>query len=146
MNIERGGLDLKAQVLLCPVTDATFDPPSYRQSADGYYLTRDGMIWFWDQHSRPEQRTEPHAAPLHTSSEILAELPTTLVITDEVDVLRDEGELCAAELREAGVDVTQVRVGGTVHDFLLLDSLRDTRPRTWPGPWRIDALRTALHG
>jgi acetyl esterase/lipase len=72
-------------------------------------------------------------------------LPTTLLITDEADVLRDEGEQYANKLREAGVDVTAVRVAGMVHDFLLLDSLRDTRAANVARKLAVDALRTALH-
>ncbi|MFI1524491.1 alpha/beta hydrolase [Kitasatospora cineracea] len=146
MNKERGGLDLKAQVLLYPVANADFDTPSYRQFAEGYYLTRDGMIWFWDQYSDPDQRKEPHASPLQTPLEDLRGLPTTLVITDEADVLRDEGEQYANKLREAGVDVTAVRVAGMVHDFLLLDSLRDTRAANVARKLAVDALKKALHG
>ena len=68
------------------------------------------------------------------------------MITDEADVLRDEGEAYAAKLREAGVDVTAVRVLGMVHDFLMLDSLRDTRGARVALQLTIDALRRALHG
>ncbi|MEU7052174.1 alpha/beta hydrolase, partial [Streptomyces eurythermus] len=145
MNKERGGIDLKAQVLLYPVTNADFDTPSYLQFAEGYYLTRDGMKWFWDQYSEPSQRTEVYASPLQASLDQLEGLPTTLVITDEADVLRDEGEQYANKLREAGVDVTSVRVAGMVHDFLLLDSLRDTRAANVARKLAVDALRTALH-
>ncbi len=147
MNKERGGIDLKAQVLLYPVTNADFDTPSYLQFAEGYYLTRDGMKWFWDAYtSNPAQRAEVHASPLQASLDELAGLPTTLVITDEADVLRDEGEQYANRLREAGVDVTSVRVAGMVHDFLLLDSLRDTRAANVARTLAVDALRTALQG
>jgi acetyl esterase/lipase len=72
-------------------------------------------------------------------------LPPTLVITDEADVLRDEGEAYAAKLREAGVDVTAVRVLGMVHDFLMLDLLRDTNATKVARHLAIDALKTALH-
>ena len=147
MNKERGGIDLKAQVLLYPVTNADFDTPSYLQFAEGYYLTRDGMKWFWDAYtSDPAKRAEVHASPLQASLEDLAGLPTTLVITDEADVLRDEGEQYANKLREAGVDVTSVRVAGMVHDFLLLDSLRNTRAANVARTLAVDALRAALHG
>ncbi|AVH56719.1 MULTISPECIES: alpha/beta hydrolase [Streptomyces] len=145
MNKDRGGLDLTAQVLLYPVANAAFDTPSYRQFAEGYYLTRDGMIWFWDQYSDPAQRTEVYAAPLQASVDQLRGLPRTLLITDEADVLRDEGEQYANKLREADVDVTAVRVLGIVHDFLMLDSLRDTRGANVARHLAIDALRTALH-
>ncbi|MFI7243266.1 alpha/beta hydrolase [Streptomyces qinglanensis] len=147
MNKELGGIDLKAQVLLYPVADADFDTPSYRQFAEGYYLTRDGMKWFWDAYTAdPGQRAEVYAAPLRASLEQLRWLPTTLVITDEADVLRDEGERYAGRLREAGVDVTSVRVAGMVHDFLLLDSLRDTRAANVARKLAVDALEAALHG
>jgi acetyl esterase len=145
MNAERGGIDLKAQVLLYPVTNADFDTPSYLQFAEGYYLTRDGMKWFWDAYTTdPAKRAEKYASPLQASLGDLKGLPTTLVITDEADVLRDEGEQYANKLREAGVDVTSVRVAGMVHDFLLLDSLRDTRAANVARHLAIDALKTAL--
>ncbi|MER8014211.1 alpha/beta hydrolase [Streptomyces griseoluteus] len=146
MNKDRGGIDLKAQCLLYPVTDAGFDTPSYAQFAEGYYLTRDGMKWFWDAYtSDPSQRSEKYAAPLQASLEELKGLPPTLVITDEADVLRDEGEEYANKLREAGNDVTSVRVAGMVHDFLLLDSLRDTRAANIARKIAIDFLGSALH-
>lgn len=82
MNKERGGIDLKAQVLLYPVANADFDTPSYFQFAEGYYLTRDGMKGFWDAYTTdPTQRTEVYASPLQASLEQLRGLPTTLVIT-----------------------------------------------------------------
>jgi acetyl esterase/lipase len=147
MNKDRGGIDLKAQCLLYPVTNADFDTPSYLQFAEGYYLTRDGMKWFWDAYtSDPAQRTEKYASPLQASLVELQGLPPTLVITDEADVLRDEGEQYANKLREAGNDVTSVRVAGMVHDFLLLDSLRDTRAANIARKMAVDFLRTALHG
>ncbi|MFD6024056.1 alpha/beta hydrolase [Streptomyces griseoluteus] len=146
MNKDRGGIDVKAQCLLYPVTDAGFDTPSYAQFAEGYYLTRDGMKWFWDAYtSDPSQRSEKYAAPLQASLDELKGLPPTLVITDEADVLRDEGEEYANKLREAGNDVTSVRVAGMVHDFLLLDSLRDTRAANIARKIAIDFLGSALH-
>ncbi|SCE29653.1 Acetyl esterase/lipase [Streptomyces sp. IgraMP-1] len=146
MNKERAGIDLKAQVLLYPVANADFGTPSYLQFAEGYYLTRDEMKWFWDQYApNPAQRTEVYASPLQATTEQLRGLPPALVITDEADVLRDEGEAYAARLREAGVDVTAVRVAGMVHDFLLLDSLRDTRAANVARHLAIDALTKALH-
>ncbi|ALU73194.1 hypothetical protein H351_04150 [Rhodococcus erythropolis R138] len=87
-----------------------------------------------------------HAAPLQASLDELTGLPTTLVITDEADVLRDEGEPYADRRREAGVDVTSVRVAGMVHVFLLLDGLRDTRAANVARTLAVNALRTALHG
>lgn len=147
MAKDRGDdVQVGCQVLLYPVTNADFDTPSYLQFADGEYLTRDGMIWFWDQYTPDAaQRAEPYASPLRASIDQLRGLPPTLVITDEADVLRDEGEAYAAKLREAGVDVTAVRVLGMVHDFLMLDLLRDTNATKVARHLAIDALKTALH-
>lgn len=76
MNKERGGIDLKAQVLLYPVADADFDTPSYLQFAEGYYLTRDAMKWFWDAYTTdPAQRAEVHASPLQASLDQLRGCP-----------------------------------------------------------------------
>lgn len=145
MAKERGGVRLRAQVLLYPTTDANFETPSYLQFADHYYNTLEAMKWFWDQYtSDPAQRAEPYASPLRASLDQLRGLPTTLVITGEADPLRDEGESYAARLRDAGVDVTAVRVLGMVHDFLMLDSLRDTNATKLARRLAIDALKAAL--
>ncbi|WP_431676372.1 alpha/beta hydrolase [Kitasatospora sp. KL5] len=147
MNAERDGLRLKCQVLLYPVTDAAFDTPSYLQFAEGYFLTREGMQWFWDQYTTdPAERADPHASPLRASAQQLRAMPPTLIITDEADVLRDEGEAYAAKLRAAGVQVTAVRVLGMVHDFMMLDSLRDTAANNVALKLAGDTLRDALHG
>jgi acetyl esterase len=127
MAKERGGPSLAAQVLFYPVTDARFDTPSYEQFAEGYFLRRDGMEWFWDQYTMDEaQRNEITASPLRASVEQLSGLPPALVITGEADVLRDEGEAYARKLREAGVPVTAVRYQGIIHDFVMLNALRET--------------------
>ncbi len=147
MNKDRSGIDLKAQVLLYPVTSPDFDTASYHQFDEHYYLTRDGMKWFWDAYTTDEdQRAQPYASPLRASVEQLRGLPPTLVVTAEADVLRDGGELYANKLREAGVETTAVRIGGTVHDFMLLDSLRNTPATTVARTLAIDALKAALHG
>ncbi|GAB2579900.1 alpha/beta hydrolase [Kribbella endophytica] len=142
---ERGDLHFKQQVLFYPVTDASFDTASYQEFAEGYFLMRDGMKWFWDQYTTDEaERNQITASPLRATTEQLAGLPTALVITGEADVLRDEGEAYAAKLREAGVDVTAVRFGGIIHDFVMLDALRDTHAATAAIDLAIRTLRSAL--
>jgi acetyl esterase/lipase len=127
MAKERGGPKLAAQVLFYPVTDANFDTASYRQFAEGYFLRRDAMQWFWDQYTTDQdQRNEVTASPLRASLEQLAGLPPALVITGEADVLRDEGEAYANKLREASVPVTAVRYQAIIHDFVMLNALRET--------------------
>lgn len=123
----RGAPAIGQQVLFYPVTDADFDTGSYGRFAEGYFLTREAMRWFWDAYA-PDHATrmDPTASPLRASLDELAGLPPTLVVTGEADVLRDEGEAYAARLREAGVSVTAVRYGGIIHDFVMLDALRDS--------------------
>ena len=84
------------------MNDANFDTGSYHQFAEGYFLRRDGMQWFWDQYTTdPAQRAEITASPLRATTEQLTCLPPALVITGEADVLRDEGEAYANRLRAA---------------------------------------------
>ncbi|GAB08253.1 putative lipase [Gordonia araii NBRC 100433] len=146
MAKDRGGdVDIKQQVLLYPVTNAAFDTPSYEQFAEHYFLAREGMKWFWDQYTTDEaQRAEIYASPLRASLEQLSGLPPALVITAEADVLRDEGEAYAAKLREAGVPVTHIRVGGVIHDFMMLNALRSTRGADLAIKVAQDTLRDAL--
>jgi acetyl esterase/lipase len=124
---QRGGVAFKGQLLFYPVTDANFDTGSYEQFAEGYFLAREGMRWFWDQYTtHPAERAEITASPLRASEDELAGLPQALIIVAEADVLRDEGEAYAAKLRAAGVPVTAVRYGGIIHDFVGLEPLRRT--------------------
>ncbi|PYY32502.1 MULTISPECIES: alpha/beta hydrolase [unclassified Curtobacterium] len=114
-------------VAFYPVTNAAFDTGSYEEFAEGYFLSRDGMKWFWDQYTTSEEeRALPTVSPLRASLEKLATMPETLIITAEADVLRDEGEAFAARLREAGVKATNARFGGIHHDFVMVNSVHDT--------------------
>jgi acetyl esterase/lipase len=146
MAKERGGVPLAAQVLFYPVTDASFDTPSYRQFAEGYFLRRDAMQWFWDQYTTdPTQRAEITASPLRATTEQLAGLPQALVITGEADVLRDEGEAYANKLRQAGVPVTATRYQAIIHDFVMLNALRGTSAAQAAITQAIDFLTKALN-
>jgi acetyl esterase/lipase len=146
MAKERGDVSLVQQVLFYPVTDANFDTPSYHQFATGYFLRRDGMQWFWDQYTTDEgERAQITASPLRATTEQLTGLPPALVITGEADVLRDEGEAYANKLREAGVPVTAVRFQGIIHDFVMLNALRETHAAEAAITMAAGTLRAALH-
>lgn len=127
MAKERGGPKIAKQLLFYPVTDAAFDTDSYERFAEGYFLSREGMKWFWEQYTAdPQERGRITASPLRASTEQLQGLPPALIITGEADVLRDEGEAYAAKLRAAGVRVTAARFQGIIHDFVMLNALSDT--------------------
>jgi acetyl esterase/lipase len=143
---QRGDVSFAQQVLFYPVTDASFDTDSYHQFALGYFLRRDAMQWFWDQYTTdPAERAEITASPLRASLDELAGLPPALVITGEADVLRDEGEAYASKLRAAGVPVTAVRYQGIIHDFVMLNALRDTHAAAAAIGQAIATLHAALH-
>lgn len=127
MAKERQGPKLAAQVLLYPVTDASMSSESYTTFAQGPWLTRKAMEWFWDQYLPDAgKRADIHVSPINATPEQLAGLPRTLVIVDENDVLRDEGEAYGRKLAAAGVNVTSVRYNGTIHDFMLLNPIAQT--------------------
>ena len=114
---DRGGPPISGQLLVCPVTDCTFDRPSYVDNATGYFLTRSLMYWFWDLYCSPADRTDPRVSPLRGK---LEGLPPALVATCEFDPLRDEGVAYAEALAAAGVPVEQLKARGHFHSSLTM--------------------------
>jgi len=126
---QKKGPRIGLQILLYPVTDARMDTPSYREFADGPWLTSKAMEYFWDAYAPDNaNRNEITASPLRATQEDLQGLPEAFVLTDQNDVLRDEGEAYAQKLLDAGVKVTSVRYNGTIHDFMMLNGLCTTAP------------------
>jgi acetyl esterase len=142
---QRRGPKIAFQVLFYPVTDADFTTPSYTRFADGPWLTKRAMEWFWDAYL-PDlaARRQITATPLNASLDQLAGLPEALVIVDENDVLRDEGEAYARKLSNAGVRVTSTRYNGTIHDFVMLNALADTPATRGAIAQAVSALKTTL--
>ncbi|HXO70899.1 MAG TPA: alpha/beta hydrolase [Bradyrhizobium sp.] len=126
MAKDRRGPKIGYQVLLIPATDASVDTESYHEYATGRFLPRAFMKYGWDLYA-PDAvtRSNPYVSPLRAGTEKLKGLPPALVITAENDPLRDEGEAYARKLKEAGVQVDAVRYNGTIHDFVLLNALRN---------------------
>ncbi len=121
------GPGLRCQVLFYPVTDADFDNASYLEFAEGPWLTKPAMEWFWNAYApNRKNRKEPEVCPLQAQPGQLQGMPPALVITGENDVLRDEGEAYARKLIQAGVEVTAVRYLATFHDFVMLNGLSNT--------------------
>jgi len=113
---DRQGPPLKFQLLVYPVADHDFETKSYLENAEGYQLTRNAMVWFWDLYvPRISDRDQAYASPLRASD--LSRLPPALVQTAEFDPLRDEGEALAARLQDAGVPTKLTRYDGTIHGF-----------------------------
>ena len=144
---QRRGPEIAGQLLLYPVTSATFDSGSYREFADGPWVTKRAMQWFWDQYTPDrELRNCSTASPLEATTAELAGLPRALVITAENDVLRDEGEAYARKLIEAGVEVVATRYNATIHDFLMLDALADAAPTRAAMTQAIAFLKSVFAG
>jgi acetyl esterase len=142
---ERRGPAIAFQSLFYPVTDAKFNTRSYDEFAQGYFLTREAMKWFWNHYAQTTaMRDKGTASPMRAPTEELRGLPPALVITAECDVLRDEGEAYERKLREAGVPVTGTRYNGTINDFLMLDALSGTVATRQALAQATEALRTAF--
>ena len=136
---QRGDVTFVHQSLYYPVTDAAQDTASYREFADGPFLTAKAMAWYWDAYAPdPSVRSEITASPMRADIKVLEGLPPAFVIVDENDVLRDEGEAYARRLTEAGVLTTTVRYNGVLHDFMMLNPLRETQAAT-------AAIEQAIH-
>ena len=124
---ERKGPSISYQVMMYPVTDSSMSQSTYEEFADGPWLTAAAMAWFWDAYCpNKKDRKATMASPLSASLEQLKGLPPALVIVDENDILRDEGEQYARKLIQAGVVVTPLRVLATHHDYALLNPLANT--------------------
>jgi acetyl esterase/lipase len=124
MARDRGGPSLRFQLMIYPVTDCAFDTLSYRENAEGYFLTTGMMRWFWEKYlADPAQGGEAYASPLRAQN--IANLPPGLCITAGYDPLRDEGEAYAERLRKAGVDVRTTRYAGMFHGFFSMTGQLD---------------------
>lgn len=119
---EENGPEIKAQLLLWPVTDATFDWDSYKLYGEQRFLTTSLMKWMFDQYTtNEEERKNKHLSPLQASVEDLRGLPPTLITVAENDILRDQGEALGRKLNKAGVKVSAIRFNGVIHDWGMLN-------------------------
>lgn len=126
MAKEKGGPQIKLQILMWPIVDADFETDSYQQFGEKRFLTTSLMKWMYDLYiADPEKRKDIYASPLQATIEQLKGLPPALIQVAESDILRDEGEAYGRKLDEAGVPVTTVRYNGMIHDFGLLNGLAE---------------------
>jgi len=120
------GVGLRHQLLVYPVTDLTLSHPSMDENAEGYLLTKTGMIWFVDHYlgapsERGDRDKQPNASPLYTPD--LAGVAAATVITADFDPLRDEGRAYAAALADAGVAVSEQRYPTMIHGFISMAAI-----------------------
>jgi acetyl esterase len=146
MAKQRGSVQFVHQSLYYPMTDANAeDSESLRRFKDGPYGSAEGLAWFWNSYlTDADSRSDILVSPLRATLADLEGLPPALVIVDENDVLRDQGEAYADRLRDAGVPTTSVRFNGTIHDFMRLNALRDSESTHGAISLAIAALRRAF--
>ena len=145
MSKQRRGPKIAFQVLFYPPTAVNFEAGSYLDHRNGPWLTRQDMEWLWNAYlPKGNDRANVLATPLSATVDQLRGLPDALLITAEIDVLRDEGESYARKLQEAYVRTTCTRYIGTIHDFVMLDALADTPAARGAVAQAVVALRSAL--
>ena len=141
---DRGGPKVAAQVLIYPVTDCNFDTDSYRDAATGYGLTRESMLWYWNQYLPDEsKRVSPDASPLRAPD--LSGLPPALVITCKLDPLASEGAAYAEGLRSAGVRVEHVHEPDMIHGYIRMNGVVSRARKSWDDCGRFLRRELATH-
>lgn len=114
---DEAGPPICFQLLFYPGTDVRAQHGSRRDNAEGYFLTRDAIDWFFTQYLRSDGDQDlPWVSPLRAAD--LRQLPPALIVTAEFDPLRDEGEAYAARLSQAGVSARASRYDGAIHGFV----------------------------
>jgi acetyl esterase len=113
---DRGDPTIAAQALIFPVMGLDVNTPSYLENAEGFGLTREGMIFYLDAYLPDKSLADGYAMPLLADD--LSNLPPALVHTAEFDPLRDEGKLYADRLAAAGNDVTYHLGKKMTHSFI----------------------------
>ncbi len=117
MARDRGGVQVGFQLLLYPAVDALANTGSLARNADGYLLTRDAMVWFYDHYiPNAADRSDWRASPLRARS--FAGLPPAMIVTAGFDPLLDEGRAYAERLTHDGVTVEYLEFGSMIHGFL----------------------------
>jgi acetyl esterase len=114
---DNGGAKLAAQLLIYPATDPRGPRiGSMAETGEGFYISLDDMDFYRSSYIANADANDPYISPLRAPS--LADLPPTLVLTAEYDVLRDQGQAYAKRLAEEGVATELVNYEGAVHGFL----------------------------
>lgn len=145
MAKDKQGPAIKLAVLFYPAVGVDFNTGSYKEFANGRFLTRDFMMYGWDVYA-PDAATrkDRYCVPMVATLDQLKGLPPTLIQTAENCPLRDEGEAYGKKLREAGVQSSTVRYLGVIHDFGLLNGINKVPAVQQSIKDAVNALNDAL--
>jgi acetyl esterase len=107
------------QMLIYPATDSSKQSASRVAFAEGYFLTKELIDWFWKAYvPTGTDLSDLRLSPLLAKD--LKGLPPAFVLTAGYDPLRDEGRAYADRLIDAGIKTTYVNYPGTIHGFFSL--------------------------
>lgn len=111
------GPPIRFQVLMYPQLDYTFSFPSHDLFGEGYFLTKEALMFYADHYLLENvDRKDQYVSPYFTKH--YKHLPPAYIITAEYDPLRDEAEEFAKNLKKAGVEVIHHRFPGMIHGFI----------------------------
>lgn len=109
----------RAQVLIYPELGGDLSAASYTENADAPLLRRSDLLHYADIYTGGDlaiRRTDPEASPLRATD--FAGLPPALVVTADIDPLRDDGQAYVAALKSAGIHAVWRNEPQLVHGYL----------------------------
>lgn len=112
---QENGPTITAQALIYPVTNTNFTMNSYEKFGAHFGLDTQGMEWFTGYYSTNENLKNPLVSPLQADD--FTDLPKTILLAAEADVLFDEGVSYAEKLATAGVKVKHIVMPGLIHSY-----------------------------
>lgn len=115
---DAGGIQPRMLMLVYPSTEIISARPSRERYADGYFLDRETLEWFFSRYLPTCNTEDWRASPLRAAS--LAGLAPMLLVTAECDPLVDDCIAFAERVRREGGEVEQYHVEGMVHGFFTL--------------------------
>jgi len=125
MSKEKNSAHITCQVLIYPSTNIyELNSASWSNFSNDFNISKEEMEKYISLYvPQKEDRKNPHASPLLANE--FNQLPDTLVITAEIDPLRDEGEAYGNKLKEAGIQSKVIRFNGVTHGFITMDKITD---------------------
>lgn len=129
MARNENGPKIAAEVLIYPIITSSLDDMAYENSADQFFLTKEGMKFFWSVYLPDLKNQNNPYASLDCAD--LKGLPPTLIITAEYDPLKYEAENYSRQLRDAGVHVVSLCFPGVIHGFLDIPIYEESQKIDW---------------